>query len=99
MAVQSTTLDRKIVDRPPASLWRDAFERLLKNRLAILGGITPMIYAVNLRIVPEPGPLRAADDVSEVCEAVLKLPAHINVNTLEIMPVQQAFGTFAVDRA
>jgi NADP-dependent 3-hydroxy acid dehydrogenase YdfG len=29
---------------------------------------------------------------------VLKLPAHINVNTLEIMPVQQAFGPFAVDR-
>jgi 3-hydroxy acid dehydrogenase / malonic semialdehyde reductase len=40
----------------------------------------------------------SADDVSEVCEAVLKLPAHINVNTLEIMPVQQAFGPFAVDR-
>ena len=40
----------------------------------------------------------SADDVSEVCEAVLKLPAHINVNTLEIMPVQQAFSPFAVDR-
>jgi hypothetical protein len=39
MAVQSTTLDRKIAERPPASLWRDAFERLLKNRLAIVGGI------------------------------------------------------------
>ncbi len=39
MAVQSTTLERKIAERPPASLWRDAFERLLKNRLAILGGI------------------------------------------------------------
>ena len=40
----------------------------------------------------------SADDVSEVCEAVLRLPAHINVNTLEIMPVQQAFAPFAVDR-
>ena len=40
----------------------------------------------------------SADDVSEVCESVLKLPAHINVNSLEIMPVQQAFGPFAVDR-
>jgi NADP-dependent 3-hydroxy acid dehydrogenase YdfG len=40
----------------------------------------------------------SADDVALVCESVLKLPAHINVNTLEIMPVQQAFGGFAVDR-
>lgn len=40
----------------------------------------------------------SADDVALVCESVLKLPAHINVNTLEVMPVQQAFGPFAVDR-
>ena len=40
----------------------------------------------------------SADDVAMVCEGVLKLPAHINVNTLELMPVQQAFGPFAVDR-
>ncbi|MBW8813707.1 MAG: SDR family NAD(P)-dependent oxidoreductase [Caulobacterales bacterium] len=40
----------------------------------------------------------SADDVALVCESVLKLPAHINVNTLEIMPVQQAFAPFAVDR-
>lgn len=41
----------------------------------------------------------SADDVALVCESVLKLPAHINVNTLELMPVQQAFGPFAVDRS
>ena len=40
----------------------------------------------------------SADDVALVCEGVLRLPAHINVNSLEIMPVQQAFGPFAVDR-
>jgi NADP-dependent 3-hydroxy acid dehydrogenase YdfG len=39
-----------------------------------------------------------ADDVALVCENVLRLPAHINVNTIEIMPVQQAFSPFAVDR-
>jgi oligopeptide transport system permease protein len=50
MAVQTTTLDRKIADRPPASLWRDALERLLKNRLAILGGII-VILLVLLAIV------------------------------------------------
>lgn len=40
----------------------------------------------------------SADDVALVCESVLRLPAHINVNTLELMPVQQAWGPFAVDR-
>lgn len=40
----------------------------------------------------------SADDVALVCENVLRLPAHINVNTIEIMPVQQAFSPFAVDR-
>lgn len=40
----------------------------------------------------------SADDVALVCEQVIRLPAHINVNTLEIMPVQQAFSPFAVDR-
>jgi NADP-dependent 3-hydroxy acid dehydrogenase YdfG len=40
----------------------------------------------------------SADDVALVCESVLRLPAHINVNTLELMPVQQAFAPFAVDR-
>jgi 3-hydroxy acid dehydrogenase/malonic semialdehyde reductase len=40
----------------------------------------------------------SADDVARVCEDVLKLPAHINVNALELMPVQQAFAAFAVDR-
>lgn len=41
----------------------------------------------------------SADDVALVCENVLRLPAHINVNTLEVMPVQQAFGSFAVSRS
>lgn len=39
MAVQSSTIDANVDERPPASLWRDAFERLLKNRLAIVGGV------------------------------------------------------------
>jgi NADP-dependent 3-hydroxy acid dehydrogenase YdfG len=40
----------------------------------------------------------SGDDVALVCEGVLRLPAHININSLELMPVQQAFGPFAVDR-
>jgi 3-hydroxy acid dehydrogenase/malonic semialdehyde reductase len=42
-------------------------------------------------------PLSAAD----VAEAVLwtvTLPAHVNVNAMELMPVQQAFGPFAIHR-
>lgn len=41
----------------------------------------------------------SADDVADVVEAVLRMPAHLNVNTIEIMPVQQAFAPFAVSRS
>lgn len=40
----------------------------------------------------------SADDVALSVESLLRLPAHINVNRIEIMPVQQAFAGFAVDR-
>ena len=40
----------------------------------------------------------SADDVTDVVVSVLRLPAHINVNAIEVMPVQQAFGPFAVAR-
>lgn len=40
----------------------------------------------------------SADDVAQTVEAVLRLPAHLNVNSIEIMPVQQAFSPFAVSR-
>jgi NADP-dependent 3-hydroxy acid dehydrogenase YdfG len=36
-----------------------------------------------------------------VAEAVLwcvSLPAHVNVNAVELMPVQQAFAPFAIHR-
>jgi 3-hydroxy acid dehydrogenase / malonic semialdehyde reductase len=41
----------------------------------------------------------SAEDVAAAMEAVLRLPAHLNVNIMEIMPIQQAFGPFAVDRS
>ncbi len=40
----------------------------------------------------------SADDVALAIESVLKMPAHININRLELMPIQQAFSPFAVDR-
>ena len=40
----------------------------------------------------------SADDIALTLESVIRLPAHINVNSLEVMPVQQAFGAFAVSR-
>ncbi len=40
----------------------------------------------------------SADDVTDVVVSVLRLPAHINVNAIEVMPIQQAFGPFAVAR-
>lgn len=37
-------------------------------------------------------------DVAEVIHAVCTLPAHVNVNRLEVMPVCQAFSPFAFNR-
>ena len=42
-------------------------------------------------------PLSAAD-VADVVAWCVTRPAHVNVNTIELMPVQQAFGPFAVHR-
>ena len=42
-------------------------------------------------------PLTGAD-VARVIAGVLALPAHVNVNTVEVMPTAQAFGPFAVAR-
>ena len=38
------------------------------------------------------------EDIAEIIRFVATLPAHINVNTMEIMPVAQAFAPFAVHR-
>lgn len=40
----------------------------------------------------------SADDVADTIFWVATLPEHINVNVLELMPTQQAFGPFAVSR-
>jgi NADP-dependent 3-hydroxy acid dehydrogenase YdfG len=42
-------------------------------------------------------PLSAAD-IADVVAWCVSRPAHVNVNTIELMPVQQAFGPFLVDR-
>jgi 3-hydroxy acid dehydrogenase / malonic semialdehyde reductase len=40
----------------------------------------------------------SADEIAMLVEQVLRLPAHININTMEVMPVQQAWSPFAVSR-
>lgn len=42
-------------------------------------------------------PITSAD-MAETIFWCATLPAHVNVNTMELMPVQQAFGGFAVAR-
>ncbi|MGA2927335.1 MAG: NADP-dependent 3-hydroxy acid dehydrogenase, partial [Solirubrobacteraceae bacterium] len=39
-----------------------------------------------------------AQDVAECVHWVAALPAHVNVNTLELMPVDQSFAPFQVHR-
>ncbi len=40
----------------------------------------------------------SGDDVAEAILWCLALPAHVNVNVVELMPVQQAFSPFAISR-
>jgi NADP-dependent 3-hydroxy acid dehydrogenase YdfG len=40
----------------------------------------------------------AAADVADVVAWCVTRPAHVNVNTIELMPVQQAFGPFLIHR-
>lgn len=42
-------------------------------------------------------PLRA-EDIAETVRWVVSQPPHVNVNTLEIMPINQAWGPFAIHR-
>ena len=37
-------------------------------------------------------------DIAETIFWVLNAPAHININRLELMPVSQTWGGFAIDR-
>jgi NADP-dependent 3-hydroxy acid dehydrogenase YdfG len=41
----------------------------------------------------------SAEDIAEVVYWVTALPAHVNVNNLELMPVCQSWGPFAVNRS
>ena len=38
------------------------------------------------------------EDIAEIIFWVLNAPAHININRLELMPVSQTWGGFAIDR-
>jgi hypothetical protein len=39
-----------------------------------------------------------ADDIAEIVSWVTSLPSHVNINNVEVMPVQQAWGPLAVHR-
>ena len=39
-----------------------------------------------------------ADDIAEIVYWTTTLPAHVNINALEVMPVAQTFSAFAIDR-
>lgn len=40
----------------------------------------------------------SAEDIADTVIWILRQPRHVNVNSIEIMPMQQAFGAFAVAR-
>jgi 3-hydroxy acid dehydrogenase/malonic semialdehyde reductase len=39
-----------------------------------------------------------AEDIADTVYWVASRPAHVNINTLSLMPVVQTFGAFAIDR-
>jgi len=39
-----------------------------------------------------------ADDIAETVHWVVNRPAHVNINSIELMPVAQAFNAFRIDR-
>jgi NADP-dependent 3-hydroxy acid dehydrogenase YdfG len=39
-----------------------------------------------------------ADDIAETVTWVVNRPAHVNINSLELMPVNQAWGPFSIHR-
>jgi serine 3-dehydrogenase len=40
-----------------------------------------------------------ADDIAQTLLWVAQLPPHLNINTLELMPVSQSFAGFQVARS
>ncbi|MES9851571.1 MAG: SDR family oxidoreductase [Candidatus Thiodiazotropha sp. L084R] len=40
----------------------------------------------------------SADDIAEIVYWTTSLPPHVNINTLEVMPVCQSWSPFAIDR-
>lgn len=40
-----------------------------------------------------------AEDIAETVQWVVNRPAHVNINTLELMSIDQAWGPFAIHRA
>jgi len=41
----------------------------------------------------------SADDIAEAASWVVSLPAHMNINRMEIMPTCQASGPLAIKRS
>ncbi len=61
--------------------------------LVRLHGDAPKAHAV----YEDTQPL-TAEDIADVVHFCITRPAHVNINALEVMPVQQAFSSFAVHR-
>lgn len=40
----------------------------------------------------------SADDIAETIDWVISRPSHVNINTISLMPIQQAFSGFSVHR-
>ena len=64
----------------------------------VASGLRQEGYVVDWRKLYRGTTPLVAEDIAEQIFYVASLPAHININRLEIMPVRQAWSAFAVDR-
>ncbi|MBM4461066.1 MAG: ABC transporter permease [Chloroflexi bacterium] len=49
---QLSALELQTLARPPRSLWRDAWHRLLRNRAAVIGGLVILLFALTAILAP-----------------------------------------------
>ncbi len=77
---------------------------------AVAQEATPDVVVTGQGLAPRPGDKAASDklyagahpmtgeDIAQTMLWVASLPAHLNINTLELMPVSQSFAGFQVSR-
>ena len=92
---RATALEAPLAEPRPAGLWRDAFGRLVRNRLAIVGGVVVLLLLVLAAVGPFVTPY-PYDETSTAQVREFRGPLVLNESlTLELAQRYVADGTAA----